>query len=265
MTTSFQPLESVERLLDILEAVAANGDAMGVSECAKATGVNKSTVYRVLATLERRGYMQKDPLTDRYRASARLQRPGLQCLASTDLVERAHERLVSLRDATDETVHLTIYQGNGVAKYVDRVESTLPVRSSSLIGTCVPATSTSTGKMLLANQSEEEIAQVCAALKRYTKLSIVSTSAMREELARIRRSGIAVNRGEYRVEVCGVAVGIRDAQGKVIAAVGLCIPRFRFTKSALGLQVKRLRATAAMIETDFGHSVARAMTHGGSI
>ncbi|TAM60119.1 IclR family transcriptional regulator [bacterium] len=258
----FQPLESVERLLDILETLTEHGEPMGVSECARATGVNKSTVYRMLATLEQRGYMVKDPLTDRYQMSARVKHLGLQAVPSAGLVERAHERLVALRDATSETVHLTVYQGGGIAKYVDRVESTQPVRSSSLVGTCVPATSTSTGKLLLAHQSDAEIGQVCSALKRYTKLSITSAAGMRAELERIRRSGIAINRGEYRQEVCGVAVGIHDAQGKVVAAVGLCIPQFRFTKSALPGQVKQLRSTAATIEEDLGHAPARAMAQG---
>ncbi|MDE2572579.1 MAG: IclR family transcriptional regulator [bacterium] len=264
MERRFRTLQSVERLLDILEAVSANGDAIGISECSKATGLNKSTVYRMLATLERRGYMQKDVHTDRYQATSRWQNLGLSDLAPGDLLERAHERLVALRDATRETVHLAVYQGNGVAKYVDRVESTLPVRSSSLIGSCVPATSTSTGKVLLAHQSQEEIGHVCAILKAYTKLSITSAAALRDELAKIRKSGFAVNRGEYRAEVCGVAVGIHDARGSVIAAVGLCIPRFRFAKGALERQVKQLRATASLIEADFGHSAGRRARQGDS-
>ncbi len=252
----FHNLQSVDRLLDILEAISASGD-VGVSECSKLTGVNKSTVYRMLATLERRGYARKDPQSERYEATARWQRLRSNDLAPTDLLERAHERLVALRDATHETVHLATYQGGGIARYVDRVESTQPVRSSSLIGTCVPSSCTSTGKLLLAYQSADEIDRVCTDLKSHTKRTIVGAGAMREELAMIRRFGFAVNRGEYRAEVCGVAVGIRDLHGAVIAAVGLCVPQFRFPKSAIARQVKQLRSTVALIEADFGRSPLR--------
>ncbi|MEA2719582.1 MAG: IclR family transcriptional regulator, regulon repressor [Candidatus Eremiobacteraeota bacterium] len=252
-STGFDALQSVGRVLDVLEAFGDAGEHdLGVSECALAVGVNKSTVYRILATLEQRGYARQDAQTGRYALTASWWRIARATAGAGSVIELAAAPMRALRDKTRETVQLAVYGGKGVATYVNVVEGTHPVRSVSPLGMRFPATATSTGKALLAMQPDAERDRVARKLRRYTDTTIADRRTFARHLETIRRDGYAVNRGEYRSDVCGVAIPIRGADGSTIAALGFCVPRFRFETLPLDALLALLRRARAEIERGLG-------------
>jgi len=251
--TGFDALQSVERVLDVLEAFAGAEQAdLGVSECALAAGVNKSTVYRIIATLEQRGYALQNAESGRYALTSSWWRIARKTARAGGVIELAAPSMRAMRDKTRETAQLAVYSGKGVATYVNVVEGTHAVRSASPIGMRFPATSTSTGKALLAMQSDDERERVARKLTRYTPATIVDRRAFARHLDAIRRQGYAVNRGEYRPDVGGVAMPIRDADGATVAALGFCVPLFRFETLALDGLLAILRRARAEIERGLG-------------
>ena len=246
-------LQSVDRVLDVLEAFAGDGQRdLGISECAALAGINKSTVYRILATFERRGYARQNAETGRYGLTQHWWRIGRATLGGGNVVDVAAPHMRALRDRTGETTQLAIYSGKGTGTYVNVIEGTHAVRSVSPIGLRFPAAATSTGKALLAMQPEDERERVARSLKRYTDQTIVDRRALLDELETIRREGYAINRGEYRAEVGGIAMPLRLADGTTIAAFGFCVPRFRFEHLDHAELADLLRRTRMQIERELG-------------
>jgi IclR family KDG regulon transcriptional repressor len=250
---SFAALQSVDRVLDVLEAFAGDEQRdLGISECASIAGINKSTVYRILATFERRGYARQNVDTGRYTLTQSWWRLGRATLAAGNVIDIAAPYMRQLRDKTRETVHLAVYNGAGTGTYVNSIEGTQAVRSVSPIGLRFPAFATSTGKALLATQPDAELQRVARKLKRFTEQTIADRHEFLAEMESIRRNGHSVNRGEYRHDVCGVAVPIHDPNGAPIAAIGICVPRFRFEGLELSGLVALLRRARTNIEREIG-------------
>jgi IclR family transcriptional regulator, KDG regulon repressor len=251
--TGFESLQSVDRVLDVLEAFAATeDDELGVSECAQAARVNKSTVYRIIATLEQRGYALQNAESGRYTLTSSWWRIARKTARAGGVIELAAPPMRAMRDKTRETVQLAVYSGKGVATYVNVVEGTHAVRSASPIGMRFPAAATSTGKALLAMQPPDERERVLRKLTRYTAATIADRRAFARHLETIRQQGYAVNRGEYRPDVGGVAVPIRDAGGATVAALGFCVPLVRFETLALDGLLILLRRARNEIERGLG-------------
>lgn len=250
---SFSALQSVDRILDVLEAFAGEEHHdLGISECASIAGINKSTVYRILATFERRGYARQNVETGRYELTQNWWRIGRATLGGRSVIEVATPTMRELRDKTRETLHLAVYNAGGTATYVNVMEGTHQVRSVSAIGLRRPATATSTGKVLLAMQPDGELQRVARKLKRFTDLTIADRHDFIAEMETIRRQGYAVNRGEYREDTCGVAVPLCGPDGGAVAALGFCVPKFRFEELQLSALVTLLRRARANIERELG-------------
>jgi DNA-binding IclR family transcriptional regulator len=152
-------------------------------------------------------------------------------------------------------VHLSILDGAEVV-YVDKIDSPEPVRAYSRIGGRSPAFAVATGKAMLAWQSPEYVAAVAERIERFTTRTVADAEELRQELARIRVQGFAVNKGEWRDTVCGLAAPIRDASGLVIAAVGISGPAERLKPKRLKELVAPVVEAAAVISASLGHGGA---------
>jgi DNA-binding IclR family transcriptional regulator len=177
---------------------------------------------------------------------------GSLLVRDVDLVAMAAPRIRRLCEETRESVQLAVFDA-GFAVYVDKVDSPQPLKAITTIGSRVPATVTSTGKALLAWLPPIALDQAMAHLKRYTPLTIMKRRDVEVDLDETRARGYAVNRGEFRENVAGIAVPIRDRHGAVVAAVGV----WGADKNILGAQrenLARMAVTAARdISRDLGH------------
>lgn len=216
--------------LALLEVVARAQRPLGVTELAAQLGIAKSHAHRLLQGLVELKYVQHDPITRGYAASVRLWELGSSVLEGLDLRRIAQPYMEALLDQTRETVHLSVLDGTEVV-YVHKIESNEPVRAYSQIGGRAPAHCVATGKALLAWLGPTRLAEVAAGIERYTPQTIVEEDAFLSEMARVRKLGYAVNRGEWRESVGGVGAPIRDLKGQVVAAVGISGPISRLKPS----------------------------------
>src|SRR5690606_22020885 len=145
---------------------------------------------------------------------------GMRVADRMDLRSLAAPHLRRLAELTQETVHLSILDGN-VVLYLDKIDSPQPVRAYSRVGGRAPAACVATGKAMLAWAHEETLEKIRAALHPYTPKSLTSSAELDTELERIRSQGYAINRGEWRATVCGLAAPVFNARASVVAAVGI--------------------------------------------
>jgi DNA-binding IclR family transcriptional regulator len=212
--------------LTLLEAIARSERACGVTELAEMLQLNKSNVHRLLQGLVHQGFARKAAGTGRYELTMKLWELGSHVLSRLDVRQVAQPFLEGLAKKTSETVHLSVLDGIEVL-YVAKIDSPQPVRAYTTVGGRAPAQCVATGKVQLAWADSEHVAQVKSALRAYTSKSITRSRDLEAEFERIRSQGYAINRGEWREQVCGVAAPIRDASGAVVAAIGLSGPADR--------------------------------------
>ena len=212
--------QTVQKALNLLEALVRAGQPRRLTELSRELGLTKPNVYRLLSTLSVLGYVKKDPLTSLYSPTLKLWEMGSMLVRDVDLVSVAGPRLRKLSNDARESVQLAVFD-SGFVVYVDKVDSPQPLKAITSIGSRVPASVTSTGKAMLAWLGEDALDQAVAHVKRYTPVTLVRRKDIEGDLDETRQRGYAINRGEFRAGVCGIAVPIRDRSGTVVAAVGV--------------------------------------------
>lgn len=234
-------LKSLDVSLQVLEALDTGAPERGISDLAREVGASKAAISRILATFVRRGYVSRNPATAHYAIGPRLRLFSHVAAGTLDLLALARPFMTELRDATGDAVHLAVLE-EGEAVYIAKEEGIHPVQVISRVGARCPAHCVATGKALLAHADAPLHERLLAAgLTPYTPLTHADPDDFRHEMAAIRARGVAVNRGEWRVEVRGVAAPIFDASGRAIAAIGVCSPAARMT----GERITQSSATVA--------------------
>lgn len=213
--------------LSLLEVLANSPSFSGVTELAKQLNITKSNAHRLLQTLVACGYARNLGQSGRYELSMKLWQLGSMVINRLDLKTIGAEYVGSLSQVTGETVHLSILEGTEVV-YIDKVDSPQPVRAYSHVGGRAPAHCVATGKALLAYASAQLIEEISLQLAPITPKTFTSPRGLIAEMESIRTNGYAVNKGEWREGVCGVAAPIWDASGRVCAAIGISGPADRF-------------------------------------
>ncbi len=238
---------AVERALAVLDAVADLEDA-GTNAVARHAGVNASTASRLLATLVEGGLVRHVEATGRYRLGARLVQLGNASLAGLDLRELARPQLVSLAAETGETSTLSV-PGDPDAVTVDFVQSPASVQSVARLGRPSVAHATATGKVALAFGA---VALPPGPLQRYTSATVVERATLERELATVRREGVARALGEREADLHAVAAPVTDAQGDLVAVIGVQGPATRFVGPALDRAARNLVVAAGVVSRALG-------------
>lgn len=227
--------QTVQKALNLLEALVRSGQPRRLTELSRQLGLTKPNVYRLLSTLTALGYVQKDPVTTLYSPTLKMWEMGSMLVRDTDLVSVANRRLRRLSEETGESVQLTVFDA-GFVVYVDKVDSPQPLKAMTAIGSRVPATVTSTGKAMLAWMGVEALDLAFAHVKRFTPTTLLRRKDIEADLEKTRLRGYAINRGEFRVGVCGLGAPVRDRTGSVVAAIGV----WGAEKSILGAPLDEL-------------------------
>lgn len=223
------PVQSVDRALDLLEALAAAGSPVGVGEVAGLTGLPQGTAHRLLRSLQGRGYVRHDP-TRKYSLGAAALRLG--DAAQRAIAHSARPYLARLVEATGETANLSVLEGDDVV-YVAQVPSPHSLRMFAEVGRHVHPHSTASGKVLLAGLPRERRQALVRRLPMppMTDTTITDEPRLLAELDRTRERGWGVDEGEHERGVRCVAVPVGD-QGHVVAALSLSGPAERFAGAA---------------------------------
>lgn len=216
-------LTTLQHGLELVEALADG--PLTARELASRTGLPRQSAYRVAATLVACDWVALDQSTNTYRLTRRLWSLGARSEAGSDLLARWGPIVRELA-TTGETVHLAVYE-RGEVIYVDKAEGDNPIRAYTQLGGRAPAHCVATGKVLLAYAALAERERVLAGpLIKPTRRTISDRKRLEQQLAQVVVDGYAVNVGEWRDDVGGVAVPIRSAEG-VVAALGFSAPLVR--------------------------------------
>ena len=216
--------------LTVLEYLAKSDAPRGISDLARALGLNKSNVHRTLQTLIAAGYVRAIS-SGTYECTLKLFELGSVVLARVDVRQAAEPFMQSLAEQTRETIHLSVLDEAEVI-YLHKIESPHPVRAYSSIGGRAPAYCVASGKALLA-YNDKVLQALPDRLPAFTTRTISSLDKLKRELERVRAQGFAINRGEWREGVCGLAAIVQDARGKGIASIGISGPSDRLNLAAL--------------------------------
>lgn len=225
------PIESVDNALKLLLLLGERPE-IRLTEATRYLGVASSTAHRLLAMLAYRGFVRQDPVSKAYRPGPALTGVAFAIFGRLDIGRVAAATLREVSEQLGETTHVGMLDGAGV-RFVAAVEGPTAVRVASRLGRTMPAHTTSTGKVLLAQLSEPELEQLLPdeRLDAITGRSIVTRTALRQELSRIREHGYATNREESEDGVASVAVVIPTRAPGLRLALNAAAPVHRLPKS----------------------------------
>jgi DNA-binding IclR family transcriptional regulator len=247
-----EELRSVNRALEALEQLAEAGE-LGVTELARRLGVHKATASRLAATLARRGLLERDPSSERYRLGFGLVRLAGAAMAGLDLVSAARPELADLAERTRETATLDVVSGDAVVS-IDQVTGARSIVAASWVGRRTPLHATATGKVLLAAMDEAELDRLLARpLERATTRTVTDPDALREQLGEVRRRGWAQALGELEEGLDAVAAPVRTADGEVVAALSVSGPAFRMPPVDLPRLGRQAALAAERVSRRLGH------------
>lgn len=219
-------VQSVDRAVTILEIMAREGD-VGVTDIAAELGVHKSTAFRLVNTLERRGLVEQDSDRGKYRLGVALLRLAGATQKQLDLVQES--RVVTQRLAVEvgETVNVTV-MSDGAALYIDQAAGPSALQIHNWVGRRIPLHATSNGKVLLAFHSYRRLSDVVRSpLERFTEHTVSSVRQLESQLATVRETGYAVAVNELELGLTAIAGPVYDSRGHVIASVSASGPGFR--------------------------------------
>ncbi|MFF5261847.1 IclR family transcriptional regulator [Actinomadura viridis] len=244
--------QSLARALRILSELGEGPRTL--DELAAAIGVHKTTVLRLLRTLERERFAYRDD-AHRFRLGS-----GLFALAGAALDERgirdvAAPHLARLNELTGQTVHLGVYEGGEVV-YLDKYDSRHAIRMYSRVGLPMPLHATAIAKVLLADQPEPRRRLIVTgiAYTPFTGNTITGPDALLEELARVAGQGYALDDAEHETFLRCVAAPIRGAGGRAVAAASLSVPDVVLGREGVLGLLPELLATVRAISADCGHT-----------
>jgi IclR family acetate operon transcriptional repressor len=231
---------AVQRAIAILDELAAARAELGTNEIARRTGINVSTISRILATLANGGLVDHVPATGRYRLGVGVAR--LANAAGLDIRSLARPHLEELGKRIGETATLSV-PGEHEAFTLDFAQSPLSVRSVAEVGRTSVAHATAVGKVVLAYGGTVP----GSGLKPYTERTIVDPAVLEIEVARVRDRGWAEAAGEREKDLNAVAAPVLDRGGKLVAILGVQGPAIRFSPRAMRSAVELLVEKAAQI------------------
>ena len=244
---------ALQRGLAILEVVAKSKSGLTFSQLARHFDVPKSSVHCLVVTLEREGYLQRDEATGRYMSGLKLVSIANVALEGIVLRERATPLLRALMASTGMTVHMAILDRDEVV-LVAKVDQPGIHRVATWIGKRVDPHCTSLGKCLIAYLPEEDLNRLIAqrGLLRHNENTIVSPTRLKEELARIRALGYAMDDEEEEIGVRCIGAPIWNWDGRVTAAVSVAGTTARINEDTCDALARQVRHTALAISQQLG-------------
>jgi DNA-binding IclR family transcriptional regulator len=222
-----------------------------LTQIVERVGIHKSTVHRLLATLERKHFLQREQ-DGSYRLGFTLLELGASVLKHSDLYRQALPYMQRLVAEYRETVDLGVLDGNSVL-YLQVIESPQRVKISSAPGQRLPVFCTATGKAFLAFLPDRQIRDILKAGRRkYTEHTTTTISEIIEQLRLTRERGFAISEQEYEINISAVAAPILGVNQHPVAAVAIVGPTFRLTLERMLELGPSLRATTDAIARDLG-------------
>ncbi len=246
-------IRSVDRAIDIIECVAAQNGMLTVDQIVFATGLPKTTAFRVLATLAARRLIERDERTQTYRLGMLALVIGARAMGDLDLRRSARPHLEQLVAETGETVHLSILSDDK-ALCIDKLDASRSMRMASFVGFLDPLHCSGVGKALLAFQDEPTRRHLLGRMQfePHTPHTITDRVDLMAHINKIRERGYAIDDEEIEEGLRCVAVPVRDHSGAVVAAVSISGPTTRVSEAVVEPLARAVERCALSISRELG-------------
>ena len=246
-------VRAVQHAVEVLHCLSAAQPDLGVSEIARRVGLHKSSISRLLVTLEEARLVERDPRSDRSRLGIGLVSLAAPLLVNLEVTRIARPYLEALAERSGETVNLSIWDGTQAVS-MEQALGASAVKHYAPPGRSNPAHCTASGKALLAHAPVTDLQRLLdRALDPYTERTLIERDKLLAELEQIRREGYALNNCEFVDDVGAVAAVVRNIEGAVVGAVTATVPAFRFGPEQQEKLIAMVRATAAEISQRLGY------------
>jgi IclR family acetate operon transcriptional repressor len=232
----------VQRAIEILSTLADAKTELGTNEIARRTGINASTISRILATLASSSLVEHLPATGRYRLGLGVIRLASAVHQGKDIRTLCRPYLIELADRTQETATLSV-PGEYEAITLDFVHSPLTVRSVAEVGRTSVAHATAVGKVFLAYGGSLP----AGPLKSFTEQTITDPTVIAVEIAKVRDRGWAQAVGEREADLNAVATPVLTSTGRLAAILGVQGPAVRFSPRVMRVAAESLLELAGQI------------------
>lgn len=248
---------AVRRAIQVLEILANSHTGLSLAELSRMTSIPKSSLFRILLTLEGNSVVLQDNQRDTYTLGMKLIDWGNKALDKIDLKTISHPHLVRIAHETRESYYVAILDENEVI-IIDRADTPEIWRMVARLGHRSPVHATASGQVLISEMNGETLEAVIAAhgMKRFTPATITSVPALKKRLKSIRDHGFVVANAEYKADLCVIAVPIRDHHGRVAAALMTALHSERARKERMRVRemIVVLQREAAVISREIGYS-----------
>ena len=247
-------IQSIERAAAVMRSFTEAEPELGVSELSRRVGLHKSTVARILATLQKEGFVGQNAATGKYRLGVGLIGLAGVALGRVDVRGAAYHHLDALVERTQESAGVSILDGTECVNVLSK-PSPRSIRYAIWIGRRLPLHCTASGKVLLVGQPTADRARMLLLpLRRHTPATIVTIAALEQELARVQVQGYALALEEYEEGYNAIAAPIHDHEGRVVGALSVSGPAFRLPEVTLRDFAAPLLEMAALISGEMGYA-----------
>jgi DNA-binding IclR family transcriptional regulator len=230
-------IQSVAHALDVMEEFRDETDELGVTELSKKLKLHKNNVFRILATLQSRNYIEQNRSNDNYRLGIKCLELGQTFIRQRGLLKQARPILQELAETTGETSYISILRGNEVV-YLDAVETSSTVRVVSRVGLHMPIHATAAGKALVSFDSDDELRKMLPGeLPRFAKATRTDVEDLLKEVALVRERGYASDLEEFEEGLRCIGAPVRDYTRKVVGAVSVSGPAHRLSDERIATVV----------------------------
>lgn len=234
-------IQSVAHALDVLEQFFGEVDELGVTELSKRLKLHKNNVFRLLATLEARGYIEQNRATENYRLGIKCLHLGRRYIDHMGLVRQARPILAEVARRCRESTFVAVVRREGVVPLESSEPCDRVVRITTPLGQALPLHCTAVGKALLAFDLEEQLrARLPEQLERFTDRTIVDRTLLFEQLDSVARDGFSVEACEFFEDVSAVAVPIRDYTRSVVGSLAVVGPAYRIPGERIKAEIAPL-------------------------
>jgi DNA-binding IclR family transcriptional regulator len=224
-----ESIRAVERALDVLLCFSMNAPELSMTQISEKVGMNKSTVHRLLGTLEARKFVERDPVTGLYSPGNRLLQMAFLTLNKNHLGEVSAPYMKKLNEQHRETITLSILDDSDVV-YFSVLESPQTVKMAARPGQRLPAFCTASGKVMMAYSDEKAVQKIFdRGFPEYTRYTIRDSETLIHIFRLVQERGFAYSEQEYEEGINAVAAPILDRHKKPLAALAVAGPAYRLS------------------------------------
>lgn len=244
-------VQAVLKAFDLLDQIAHADSGSSIPELAEALGVSRNKVFRILATLEARGLVERDEHSGTYSLGLGSFELAQNLLKGASLIRFAQPVIEQLARKHDEAVYIAVMSNDEVL-FLDMVDSCQQIKTVPLVGQRFPFFNNAVGKAMKAMTSFDFLDRIS---KRWgKKAGMPDLQELEEELLDIRKKGFAFDVGGLGEGVCAVAVAVRDYSGKVIGSLAMMAPSFRMNGERLRQEIiPSMQDGAEALSMKFGY------------